>query len=84
MFPLQSLIGKYDMIMKIVVLLLLATIIYCLGSAVFFMLRDKASPKSMAKALTWRVSLSLALFLLLLLSYFMGWIVPHGIIVAPQ
>jgi Protein of unknown function (DUF2909) len=72
------------MIMKIVVVLLLVTIIYCLGSAVFFMLRDNASPKSMAKALTWRIGLSLALFLFLLLSYFMGWIAPHGIVVMPR
>ncbi|MBA2653691.1 MAG: twin transmembrane helix small protein [Gammaproteobacteria bacterium] len=67
------------MIMKTIVILLLFTIIYCLGSAVFFMIRDKGRSKSMAKALTWRISLSLLLFLLLIIGYAMGWIVPHGV-----
>jgi TRAP-type C4-dicarboxylate transport system permease large subunit len=65
--------------MKSVVVLLLITIIYCLGSAVFFMLRDKATSKSMVKALTWRITLSLLLFILLLIGFAMGWITPHGI-----
>lgn len=68
------------MVMKIIIILFLATIIYCLGSAVFFMLRDKGGSKSMVKALTWRISLSLLLFVLLLVAYAMGWIVPHGLL----
>lgn len=72
------------MIMKIIVLLLLATIIYCLGSAVFFMMRDKGGSRSMVKALTWRISLSLILFILLLIAYIMGWITPHPIAIQPS
>jgi hypothetical protein len=67
------------MIMKILVIALLITIIYCLGSAAFFMLRDKGGSRSMAKALTWRISLSLLLFIVLLISFYMGWITPHPI-----
>lgn len=67
------------MIMKILILLLLIIIIYCLGSAVFFMIRHKGDSKSMAKALTWRISLSLIVFILLIVGYFNGWIIPHGI-----
>ncbi len=69
------------MIIKVIIILLLITIVYCLGSAVFFMLRDKTGSKSMAKALTWRISLSLLLFILLLFSYFMGWIAPHPLVI---
>jgi thiosulfate reductase cytochrome b subunit len=69
------------MIIKVIVILLLITIIYCLGSAVFFMLREKPGSRSMAKALTWRISLSLLLFILLLVSYLMGWIAPHPLLV---
>jgi TRAP-type C4-dicarboxylate transport system permease large subunit len=72
------------MIMKIIIVLLLMTVIYCLGSAVFFMLRDKGGSRSMAKALTWRISLSLLLFLLLLIGFFLGWISPHPIYVVPR
>lgn len=67
------------MVMKMIVVLLLITIIYCLGSAMFFMIRDKGKSRSMARALTWRISLSLLLFILLLVGYTLGWIVPHGI-----
>lgn len=70
------------MIMKVIVILLLITIIYCLGSAVFYMIRDKGGSRSMAKALTWRIALSLFLFILLMLSFFMGWITPHPISVS--
>lgn len=70
---------KCYMIMKIVVILLLVTVIYCLSSAVFYMLRDKGGSRSMAKALTWRIGLSFVLFILLLLGFKMGWIKPHAI-----
>jgi hypothetical protein len=33
----------------------------------------------MAHALTWRIALSVALFLAIILSYVMGWIQPTGI-----
>lgn len=67
------------MIIKIIVILLLITVIYCLASAVFYMLWDKGGSRSMVKALTWRISLSLILFILLIISYLMGWITPHSI-----
>lgn len=65
------------MLMKIVIVALLVVILYCLGSALFFMLGKKSTPESMAKALTWRVSISLALFILLILGYYFGWITPN-------
>ncbi|HAC33019.1 MAG TPA: DUF2909 domain-containing protein [Gammaproteobacteria bacterium] len=41
--------------------------------------RKKESTTDMARALTWRVALSIGLFLLLLLSFQMGWITPNQI-----
>jgi TRAP-type C4-dicarboxylate transport system permease large subunit len=64
--------------MKIIIILLLVIILYCLASAAFYMIRGKPNSHSMVKALTWRISLSLFLFLLLLIGYFMGWITPHS------
>ena len=44
----------------------------------YFMLSGKSDPKSMVKALTWRVVLSLCVFLLLMLGFYLGWLSPHG------
>ncbi len=67
------------MLVKLFVIALLIIILYCLGSALFFMLKGKKDDKQMARALTWRVSLSLLVFLLLVISFMMGWIQPHDL-----
>lgn len=67
------------MFAKLIILGFLIIIIYCLGSALFYMLSRKKTEEATAKALTWRVALSLTLFLLLLLGFWMGWIHPHGV-----
>lgn len=67
--------------MKILVLLFLAVIVYCLGSALASLVREKnpADARNMLRALSWRIALSLALFVLLLVSWQLGWVHPHGI-----
>lgn len=62
--------------MKIVMVLFLVAIIYCLGSAAYYMMLEGAST-AMAKALTWRVALSLLLVVLLIAGYYLGWVTPH-------
>ena len=57
------------MLLKIIVIVLLVVILYCLGSAVVYLVRGDQSSVKMAKALTWRISLSLVLFLLVVLSF---------------
>lgn len=64
---------------KLIVILMLLAIIFSLGSGVYYMMRDKGGSKNMVKALTWRIGLSVALFIFLLLAYFLGWVQPHGI-----
>jgi Protein of unknown function (DUF2909) len=70
--------------------LFLLLIIASLASAGFFMLRrppedasqkdtPAAKKRGMARALTARISLSVALFLIVLLSWQMGWIQPTGL-----
>ncbi|MCA3130666.1 MAG: twin transmembrane helix small protein [Betaproteobacteria bacterium] len=63
--------------MKIVIILFLLIILASLGSALFFLMRDKGGTDRTVRALTWRVGLSLALFLLLMASYKLGWIAPQ-------
>lgn len=67
------------MIVKIVIGLLLLLILYCLGSALYYLLSAQKSPKNMARALTWRISLSVGVFVLLLVAFAAGWIHPHGV-----
>jgi hypothetical protein len=69
--------------MKIIITLALLAILGALAGAGFFMLRrsdGKANRLSgMAKALAWRVGLSVSLFLFILLAWSMGWIEPTGL-----
>ncbi len=63
-----------------IVVLFLIGILFSLGSGLVFLLRDKGGSTRMVKALTWRIGLSLLLFALLITSYFLGWVHPHGIV----
>ena len=65
--------------MKIVVIAFLVLIVASLGSALYYLVHDKGASDRTVKALTVRVALSLALFLLLLAGYYFGLIKPHGI-----
>ena len=65
--------------MKILVAIAFFLIIGSLGSALFFLMRDKGKSNRTVHALALRVGLSITLFLLLLASHYMGWIEPTGI-----
>ena len=64
---------------KILVIIILFAIVGSLGSALFHLSRGKGEEdsKKMARALTVRVGLSLALFVLLMLAWSAGLIKPH-------
>jgi hypothetical protein len=59
--------------MKIFVLLILLVILGSLGQALFFLVRDQGRGERTVRALTWRIGLSLFLFLCLMASYWLGW-----------
>lgn len=65
--------------MRYVVLAFVALILASLFSGLYFLIRDQGRSKRTVKALTWRVGLSLGLFLLLLAGYYFGLIKPHGV-----
>lgn len=67
------------MLIKFFVVAVLLVILYCLISALYYLLYKKDAAHTV-KALTWRVGLSVALFVLLFISYGLGWIHPHGIV----
>lgn len=65
--------------MKIIVILFILLILASLGSALFYLVRDKGGSDRTVKALTARISLSLALFVLLMLGFYFGVIPQNGL-----
>ncbi len=62
--------------MRYIVIGMLIAIVVSLGSAAVFMVRGRGDSRRMAKALAWRVGLSVTLFLLLVVGYALGLIQP--------
>ena len=62
--------------MRYVVIAMLIAIVASLASAAVFMVRGRGDSRRMAKALAWRVGLSVTLFLLLVIGYALGLIRP--------
>lgn len=65
--------------MRFVVIAFLIVILASLGSALFYLVRDKGSGTRTVKALTVRISLSITLFILLMLSYYFGLVPSRGL-----
>lgn len=65
--------------MRVLVLIVFLGIIVSLGSALVYLMRDRGNSNRMAYALTWRVGLSVALFLCVLLAHYLGWIESTGV-----
>lgn len=65
---------------KAIILLLLLGILVSLFSGLFFLNRDQGNTHRTLNALTWRISLSVLLFLVLLFAYYNGLIQPHGLL----
>ena len=81
--------------MKYLVIAAFVAIIGSLGAALVFMMRggnqaadssecvSSASSRRMARALAFRVGFSVLLFLVVLISYWLGWIQPTGLPAGP-
>lgn len=65
--------------MKIIIVLFLVAIVGSLASALLYLVRDKGGSDRTVKALTVRIGLSVALFVLLMLGYYFGLIPQQGI-----
>lgn len=63
--------------MKLLVLLILGGIIASLGSGLFYLVSDRDGSGRLVKALTWRIGLSVALFIFLIVAGLNGWIAPN-------
>ena len=64
--------------MKILIVLFLLVILYSLASSFWFLVRDKGKGDRTVKRLTWRIGLSLLLFVVLWVAFQMGWLEPSS------
>jgi len=66
------------MAIKILIIVFLIIILYSLGSALVFLVKDHGEGDRMVNRLSWRIGLSLVLFLFLWGAYQLGWIEPSS------
>lgn len=64
---------------KIIIIIAFVAIIFSLGSALFHLVKHKEQSKKTVKALTFRIGLSILLFIFLFIAIATGLIEPHGI-----
>ena len=67
------------MFAKTIVIIIFLGILASLGSGLLFMLRDKSQSDRAVRSLTIRISISVGLFVLLFVLWYLGLISPHGV-----
>jgi hypothetical protein len=68
-------------IFKYLVVAMLVLILISLAKALFHLTSGKSEAgAAMVKALAWRIGLSVALFVLLIVAYYSGWIDPQRVV----
>jgi cytochrome bd-type quinol oxidase subunit 2 len=66
-------------VLKVLIIVALIAIVASLGNALFHLSSGKGDSRKMARALTIRVALSVGLFILLMIGWYLGLIAPHGV-----
>lgn len=64
---------------KALILILLGAIVFSLGKAMFHMSSGPDHPERVVRALTLRISLSIGLFALIMILWYLGGISPRGV-----
>jgi hypothetical protein len=67
------------MLIKILIIVVLVAIILSLFSGLFHLVKEEGESKRMVNALTVRIVLSVALFILLFIAWYAGLITPHHV-----
>lgn len=67
------------LLIKVILGVIFVLIFFSLGSALFYLVRDQGDSERIVKALTWRIGLSVVLFIILIIAFAMGWIHPHPV-----
>jgi hypothetical protein len=71
-----------ETVIRVLIIVVLLGIVVSLGSALFNMSRKARDSRKVARDLSIRIGLSVALFLLLMIAWYMGIIAPHGMVPA--
>ncbi len=66
--------------LKTLIVIVFLAIVVSLGSGLFALVNDKGESKRLVNSLTVRISLSVLLFVLLIIAFMTGLIQPHGIV----
>jgi hypothetical protein len=66
--------GEIIMVIKVLTIVFLLIILYSLISSLIFLVRDRGEGDRTVKRLTWRIGLSLVLFIFLWVAAQLGWI----------
>ncbi len=66
------------MVIKILIIGIMLTILYSLASSLIFLVRDKGEGDRTVRRLSWRIGLSIVLFLFLWGAFQLGWIEPNS------
>jgi O-antigen/teichoic acid export membrane protein len=66
-------------IFKIIIVILLLVVLVSLGSALYHLVNSKGDSGKLLKSLTWRIGLSVGIFILLLIGQATGLIQPHSL-----
>tara|TARA_Y100001934_G_C12145065_1_gene674492 strand:- start:547 stop:771 length:225 start_codon:yes stop_codon:yes gene_type:complete len=64
---------------KVIIVIIFLSILASLFSALFYMVKDRGENSRTLKALSFRIGISVGLFILLLVLWKLGIIEPHGI-----
>lgn len=67
------------MLAKTIIIFTMICILIALGSGLVFLVRDGGKTKRSVKSLSWRIGLSVGLFIFLFLAFSLHWITPHGL-----
>ena len=67
------------MLIKVLIVAVLIAIVVSLGSGLFFLVKEERDSRKTVKALTVRIALSVALFILLFIAWQQGMIEPHHV-----
>ncbi len=65
---------------KIIIVVLLGLIVLSLGAGMFSLINDRGETNRTATFLTIRIALSIVTFIFIAISFYMGWIQPHGLL----
>lgn len=68
-----------DSLKTLLIVAFLLVILWNLGAGLYYLLVDRGQSKRTVNALTWRISLSVCLILLVILGIYTGVIKPHGL-----